>query len=1114
LTTRIATFVFSDLVDSSALLTRLGDDAADPLRRAILAVLQNAVAAHDGEKVKNLGDGIMAAFTSGTEAVSAGIAMQRGIARLAAEQPDLGLGLRVGLSAGEATVEDGDWFGTPVVEAARLCAHAGAGQVLVSGIVHTLVVSRRRHRFRAVGELDLKGLAAPVAAYAVEWETAGEEERPQEQPAPPAGAVPRLAMPLPGRLRGAPPFGFFGRAQEQEALQAAWEETTAGRGRVALVTGEAGMGKTALSVKLARRAHAGGGAVVLYGQCDKDLGLPYQPFVEALRDLVVEPGPKPALQDWARAHGGALLPVLPEVEQSFPDVSPARAGDPETERYQLFKAVTALLGTVSRSQPVLLVLDDLQWAAKPTLMLLEYVVSSIDAMPVMLLGTVRDTDVSRADPLVEVLANLRRHPSASRLSLHGLVDDEVLALVERASGGPLDDQGLSLAQALHRETEGNPFFVGEMLRHLAESGVVVREGSQWVPGAGLEKFGLPASVREVIGQRLGRLGEDASRVLSLAAVIGHDFDLGLLGTVSGMSEERLLDAVEEARAAAVVQEVAGQAGHFTFSHSLFQHVLYDELGALRRVRAHQRVAAALEVLCGEDPGERVAELARHWLAATRPAELLQTIHYARRAGDRALAHLAPEEAVAWYRQALELHDSQPALGEEGRAELLIALGEAQRRAGQPGFRETLLEAAAAARRGGDTDQLVRAALANNRGLHSASGISDADRVAVLQDAADALGDRDSPERARVLALLAAELTYSGQWERRRDLAAEALAVARRVGDDATVARVLNVRFSALQVPECTGELMRDTAECLEITAGLGDRLERFWALQYRVWALGTAGHTEEVEERLAELDSWAEALGQPGLGWYPRFHRSWYELLAGRLAESEELALEALQIGNDSGQPDAIAVFVAQLAMIRRDQGRLEELVDPVAQQVAENPGIPGFRALLALCYCELDRFDDARNVFAVDAAAGFAGMPYDLVWSSAMTMLAEVCAWVDDRESAAILIEKLSPFAGILAHNGVTSFGAIDRYLGMLATTLGRFAQAEQHFWAAAAIHTRINAPAWLARTHVDWARMRQRRGGPDDDVRARELLTTAFLTARELGLEQIERRTATLLD
>ncbi|HEY3241220.1 MAG TPA: AAA family ATPase, partial [Acidimicrobiia bacterium] len=989
-----------------------------------------------------------------------------------------------------------------------------SGQVLVSEVVHTLVAARRRHRFRGVGKLALKGLAMPLAAYAVDWEPA--VEVPPAGPAaevttPPAPEA-RLAVSLPQRLRSAPPFGFFGRAAEQAALNSAWKEAATDRCQVVLVSGEPGIGKTALSAELARTVHAEG-AVVLYGRCDKDLGLPYQPFVEALRGLLLEAAPQAGLRAWARFHGEALTPVLPELAERFPEVAISRAADPEAERYRLFKAVNSLLAAVSSSQPVLLVLDDLHWAAKPTLMLLEYVASAGEPMPVLLLGTFRETDISRSHPLAELLADLRRQPWVSRMPLQGLGDDEVMALVEHASGGPLDGRGVALAHAVHRETDGNPFFVAELLRHLAESGAVVRDGPHWVLGRPMEEVGLPVSVREVIGQRLQRTREETGRVLSLAAVIGRDFDLDLLGRVSELPEDRLLDALDEAAGAALIHEVAGRPDRFTFSHSLVQHVLYDELSGLRRVRVHQRVAAALEDLCGDDPGERVAELAHHWVAATRPIDVRQTIDYARRAGDRALAQLAPEEAVAWYVQALELHDTQTPGNDDRRADLLLDLGEAQRRAGEPAFRETLLEAASMARRLGDTDRLVRAALANNRGMHSASGYSDSERVAVLQAAVDALGGTDSSERARLLATLATELTYSGEWERRRALAAEALAVARRVGDDATLARVLSVRHSALQVPEAVAELMDNTAENLVITDRLGDAHERFWALQFRFLAIGAAGRMDEVDERLAEIDRLVDALGQPALGWYARFHRSWCELLAGRVAESERFALKALQLGNDSGQPDAIAVFVAQLAMVRRDQGRFDELVDPVARQVADNPGIPGFRALLALCYCELDRLEEARAVFAVDAASGFAAIPYDPVWSSAMTMLAEVCAMLDDAESAVVLTKKLRPFAGVLAHNGCTTFGAVDRYLGMLAATLGRFSEAESHFTAAASIHTRIGAPTWLARTQVEWARMLLRRNGPGDYERARELLASALMTARELDLGYIVRHAGTLL-
>jgi tetratricopeptide (TPR) repeat protein len=336
-----------------------------------------------------------------------------------------------------------------------------------------------------------------------------------------------------------------------------------------------------------------------------------------------------------------------------------------------------------------------------------------------------------------------------------------------------------------------------------------------------------------------------------------------------------------------------------------------------------------------------------------------------------------------------------------------------------------------------------------------------------------------------------------------------LSVARRVGDDATLARVLNLRHDTIQMPGTVAERLANTAENLELTARLGDPLERFWAVNFRLRATAEAGLVEEVDWLLAELERLSRELGQPALRWYAAFRRAWRGLLAGRLEEAERLCLEALQIGNDCGQPDAVAVYAAQIAMVRRDQGRVAELEPVVAQAAADNPGIPGFRALLALCYCDLDRLSDARRIFAVDAADGFGAIPYDMVWSSAMAMYAEVCSALQEPESALLITERLEPFTGIMADNGATSFGVIDRYLGLLAGTLDRFEEAEARFAAATEFHQRIGAPVWLARTLLDWGRLLQRR---EEHDRAEELLQRSVALARSHGsvlLAEKARRT-----
>ncbi len=352
-----------------------------------------------------------------------------------------------------------------------------------------------------------------------------------------------------------------------------------------------------------------------------------------------------------------------------------------------------------------------------------------------------------------------------------------------------------------RESAGNPFFAGELLRHLTESGAIVQQdGGRWRLVGDLAELGLPQSVREVIGRRVERLGPDARTALSAAAVIGRDFDVDLLLAVVDLPEARLLDLLEDAVAASLLQENKSRAGRLTFTHGLVEHTLYEDLAATRRARLHKRVAEALEEQCGDEPGERLGELAGHWAAAVVSADVAKAIHYARRAAEHALEQLAPDEAARWYRQALELQDQAPGGDRSERCDLLIGLGEAQRQVGNPSSRQTLLDAAQLARDLNDVNRLARAVLANTRGLTSRLGTVDSERVQMLQAAALALPDGD-PRRARVLALLASELHYAGEPSRCRALAAEAIELARAAGDEVALAHTLSLASWAIAAPD-------------------------------------------------------------------------------------------------------------------------------------------------------------------------------------------------------------------------------------------------------------------------------------------------------------------------
>jgi class 3 adenylate cyclase/tetratricopeptide (TPR) repeat protein len=1084
--------LLTDLVGSTELRTRLGESAAEELRRKHDALLAGAIEANRGRVVKNLGDGLMATFAGASDAVGAAVAIQQAIDRHNRSGPPLEV--RIGISAGDVAFEEADCFGTPVIEASRLCAAASGGQILASDLVRGLAGAGSGQEFRPLGTLDLKGLPAAVVSCEVVWEPVAVSSVP----------LPALLTDL-GRI-------FVGRDAELERLGQLWKEAAAGERRVALLAGEPGVGKTRLAAELAAQIHEEGGSV-LAGRCDEDLGVPYQPFVEALR-LFVDHAPSDDLLGGLGRYGGELARLLPELNERVPELAPPLSSDPETERYRLFDAVAAWLVAVSADEPLLLVLDDLQWASKPTLLLLRHVVRSPDAKRVLVLGTYRDTELTHDHPLVEVVADLRREGGVERLSMSGLDDLGVAAIVEQAAGQTLDEDGVALARAIYEETEGNPFFVREVLRHLAETGAVERREGGWASRVPVSTLGIPEGVRDVVGRRLSRLSGDTNQAVRVAAVVGAEFEVSVVQAAGGLGEEALLAALEEAASARLVSEVS--ATRYRFSHALVRATLYDSLTAARKVALHRKVAEAIESLHVGALDDHLPALAHHWARASAPAaDTARAVDYATRAGNRALAQLANDEAVAYYRQALELLAVAAGPAEDfRRLEVLISLGEAERRAGKPAFRETLLAASRLARERNDASGLVRAALANNRGtLFASVGAVDHERVAVLEEALRAVGTGDSPERARLLATLGQELTWADR-QGRTELSDQALAVARRLGAPATLAEVLLARYYTIVGPDTHHERAANVAELLVLAQDLGDPVIycRALALGFRVAV--ECGDVEEADRYLEANERLTEDLHQPTLRWFVAMQRAGRALRRGWIEEAERLVAEAGRAGEAAGQPDAGVMHLWLQFSVRFEQGRLGELVDDLLRHVCEFPGVPGARALAGLAYAELDRLDDARQALEPLAASNF-DLPVNTNWLRAVTDIAAACARLGDGEWAATLYGLLAPYPDLFpTANLGTPTGSVAHYLGLLATALERLDEAEAHLASAEATHQRSGAPTWLARTRLEWARMLLTRRQSGDAERARELLHQTLATARELRLANVERRTLELLE
>jgi class 3 adenylate cyclase len=1087
------TVLFTDLVGSTELLSRFGDGTADELRREHFSLLREVVAEVGGQEIKSTGDGLMVVFSGVGAGLACAVGMQQAVAaRPAAKAP---LTMRVGVAVGDAEPEDGDWYGRSVVEAARLCAQCEGGEILTTDMVKLLARSRGGFEFESLGEVALKGLDEPVATHRVLWEPRVDGE----------GDV----LPLPSRVASFAAARYVGRVGEQEMLDAALKEACAGERRAVLLSGEPGIGKTTLAARVAERASKAG-VSVLYGRCDEDLFVPYQPWAEVLGRLV-ELAPPDLLRAHIATYGTVVGRVVPAIWTRTVAQAAEDRGSEEAERPRFFAAVVDLLTLTAAAAPLVLLLDDLHWADAGTLDLLRHVLTGDPTLPLLVIGTFRDADVGADDPMAALLAALHRERGVARLPLRGLGDDELLAFLEMVAGHEMNEDGLVLRDTLAAETDGNPFFVRELLRHLTATGLIYRDAAgRWRTTDDLRTAGLPVSIREVVGQRVRALGPETHRVLTLASVIGRDFDLDLLERVADADGNDLLDLCEAAVNVQLLRERERGDG-YTFSHALIGHTLYDDLSAARRSRAHRAIAAALEELTGGDPGPRVGELAYHWAQATGHGDTAKAVSYAGEAGAHALAALAPAEAVRWYTQAIDLlGDGTDA--DEKRAELLLGLGDAQRQAGVSAYRETLLEAAAIGERLGDAQLLARAALTNNRGWQSRIGEADEERLAVLRRALDGIDPDATATRARLLTLSAAEQIYTTTLEDRLAIVTEAVELARSSGDRGAVADALLRAVQAVVAPLTLSTRQAWLQEAATLAEELGDPFQRFLACHLLSRCELESADRDGFEAQLTVKGTILEELPHAGLRWTHMYDLAVQALLEGDLALAEQRATDALNFGLETEQADAFTIYGSQLLNIRVRQGRIAELIPLVEQTVAAMPGQPVYKSVLAMAYADAGDLAGCRTLLDAAHEEAFA-IPPENSWSSAVYCWADAAVRTGDREAATMLHEQFAPFADQLVTTHVTVDPVVAHTLGRLEHLLGRYDEAADSFGRAQQLHERLRCPPFVAMTEVAWADLLTDRGRGGDRHQARAMAERAMQTAVERGYAEVERDAVGLL-
>jgi DNA-binding SARP family transcriptional activator len=991
--------------------------------------------------------------------------------RCAAEVLRIAQQARIGMSVGDSPH-------VAARDAAALLRAAPPGSILASEAATVMAGAHSELEFEALGPSTLDDGRTTLAA-------AGRL---------PARAAPESSPPMPALLVQDDDFWFAGRTSELEIVDDTRREVEQGAFRVVLFSGEAGIGKTRLAAEAARHAHARGWTV-LYGRCDDGVRTPFQPFVDTL-EFFVEHTSDEVLADRLGSRAGELSRLVPALTTRRLDLESPLHSDPETERYQLFQAVADWLRASASNRPVMLVLDDLQWAAPPTLLLLRYLVRMADLDGLLLLATYRDTKPERNDALDELVADLSLVRRVRRCPLEGLDAGAVYELLAHEANMSASAETDEVAGLIHAETDGNPFFVHELIRQLSERGT----GLSWDPGAA-----VPPSVRDVIAQRLARLPSAVDDLVTAAAVIGRHFDVALLSNISATEEDDTLYLLDIALEARLVQETGFD--EYRFSHALVQSALYQALTETRRVRLHRRVAEALEDLSPDRRAPRLPELAHHFLEAGPAGVAGKAVRYAMQASDAALQSLAFEDAANLCRQAMVAVDVARTTGEQidptDECDLAFRLGRAELRAGQAGGRATLLRAFGMAQAIGDPARMAEAVLAINRGFFSRIGRTDHRLVVALEAALAAQPDTETDVRARLLATLASEIVWSDDGERRFDLSDEALAMARRIGEQTTIANVLLLRSMTISSPETLAQRLAECDELLSIGEAIGDPALLFQAAFHASGTAMEAGNAQFAVAMVERAGRLAQELNQPTLLFLTSMMRTGRLIYDGALDEAETGAYATLELGQRANQHGEAMIFFSEHSLeIRRWQDRLPEMLP----DFADLAGLPGIDFSYPLVRYLYDAGEEEAALAKYREIMDRQPLPprRDLLFGATLCNLGYLAARAGDVEHASRIYAAFEPLAGQFANTTIAK-PVTEHFLGLLAGSMGDNATAEEHFAAAVPIEQRAQAPLLVAETQLEWARLLATSGRDPDRLAALcESLREAATTYRSAFLQR----------
>jgi predicted ATPase/class 3 adenylate cyclase len=1074
---KVLTIMMTDIVGSTALRRARGDEAADEIFGLQAAIVRDEVTAFGGRVRKSLGDGFLISFPSTVAAVRAAAALQRAMHRHNTTDPQHAVEIRIGIHTGHVTEHNGDLFGQAVDGAAQVMVEAVGGQILTSDEVRKHAEPQMDQSFFDLGLFWLRGFPERWRLHEVSWNDASAAVRPRAEQA-------RLTPPVE-------------REAERASLRRLLDDALAGHGRLALVAGEPGIGKSRLVSEIGEVAQARG-MRELTGHCvEMSGGPPYLPYVEMIDQAINSLGRSLALSNALGNVAAEIARIAPALRRAFPNIPPPVELPAELARRYVWNSFSEFIGRAAQAQPLLLVLEDLHWADESTLLLTEYLAPLLPEMPVLVLGTYRDVEVDLQHPLARVIGQLGRRRLVERINLRRLSYDGVRAMLRALAGQPAPDQ---LVRIVDRETEGNPFFVEEVYLHLVESGALLDEHGRLRRDMRLDEVSVPESIRLVLGQRLGRLASSTREVLVAAAVTGRMFASELVGAVAEAGPDQLVDAFDEAERARLITS-GTTAGELMFSHELIRQTLLSGVSVIERERLHQLAAGAVSRLYSDDLEAHAGELAYHLSLAGRAGDRDSLVHYLTIAGERAFDAAAFDDAVGYFEKALSLMPNDDQLG---RARLLERLAMTLRSVGR--WQEALARMNDALDRYqtlGQLEAIGRLGWAMVYQLVWTARFVEG--VQVGQRTLAALGNIVSADKARLLSALAFAISVGSDYAAATATFNQARALAEQVGNERAMADVLHMQtihhFVYAEFAEGVRVGLR-AAETFERESALWDLCS---VQAFVIFEDGYLGSREQATRLADKALALAERLGHLGAAFLVLSDRIRVAAMLGDLPQVEALGPQIVDIGERGGLPWRYFghLYLGLAAHRRGKAGRAEAHLRNAVE--LEPPGaFAGQSAAVLARHLAYDgRADEVMELFesarsklpSLDRVNGMGS------WSCLFYFVEAFYLCGLNEEAAA-----LSPLLeGVLEYDKrwISYDGRlVATRAAVAAAAARRWEEAERQFGIAREVAEQMSNRVELADLCRLHARMLLDRGGAGDHERADGLLQEALSAYRTFGM------------